>query len=120
MIISLISAVCSANSEIVEFFREMTPGSSDRQASFPSPGRIEALTKQLAKVGRLLACLALDERKSLELESEILLYKANLERLQQILPDVHRELHTHRRRLEEGRTNLQAVRAWAEALKDTF
>lgn len=119
MFFSLISAVRSANGEFVEFFREMMPSSSDRQGSFPSPSRFEALTKQLAKVGRLLGCLAFDERKSLELEPEILLYKAHLERLQQLLPDIHRELLAHRHRLEAGRVNLQAVRAWAEALKGT-
>jgi len=115
----LICAVRSANGECAAFLQERMPSNPDGPGSFPSTSRIEALAKRLFQVGNLLPGLAREEGNSPGLKSELLLYKANLKRLQQILPDVHANLRACRRRLEADRANLHAVRAWAETFKDT-
>jgi hypothetical protein len=55
-----------------------------------------------------------------ELDSELELYRRNVERLRDLLPSIHRQLLAERARLEAQRARVRSAAEWARASRQTL
>jgi hypothetical protein len=80
--------------------------------------QFEALTLLLTRLNiasQLLGGIAPGSPSDSQLEEEILTYRSNVEKLQELLPLIHRRLLADKARLEKARAHLQAATAWSDA-----
>jgi len=97
-----------------------------------APGELSGLLAALLRGGECLrnltphsAGISLPDRpahdeEAAALDQEIHEYRNNLEKLRSFLPDLHARLLAERSRLEDARTHLAAVAAWARASRKTL
>lgn len=86
-----------------------------------TPEHIAELLSQLLRVAEWLRHrLPPETEQSRQLQLELAAYRGNLERLQTLLPGLHRQLLAERARLEAERTRLRAAVQWAQASRQTL
>ena len=85
--------------------------------------RPQDLAGIVAQLLRAAACLRLPPANALAraaFEQEALAYRANLEQLKHVLPDLCLRLLAEKSRLETARTHLAAAAAWTQARRKTL
>jgi hypothetical protein len=75
---------------------------------------------ELVRAADCLRNLPANLKAGSELEKEISEYRGNLEKLKQLLPDLHGRLLAERARLQSVRAHVAAAAAWAGASKKTL
>lgn len=87
-------------------------------ARVPTPEQMSGLLSELLRAGE---CLRNRPRETdSELEEEVAEYRAQVERLRDLLPMMQRALLTERARLEQERERITAAQHWARASQQTL
>jgi len=80
------------------------------------PEALNMLLARLSQAAELLKNRSAGNRDA-QVEKEVCDYRANVERLQELLPHIHNRLLAEKARLESVRAHLEAAAAWADARK---
>ena len=95
---------------------EATPVTA--QPSAATPRQIGTLLSELMRAGQWLRNLP--EQKDPQLEQELKAYRANVERLRDLLPTIHRGLLAEKARLEQERTRVAGAAEWLKRSRQTL
>ena len=85
-----------------------------------TPEDFSAIIREISRARECLQQLSPDTDTAVPVEKELLEYRDNLEKLKQLLPDLHGRLLTEKLRLETVNNNLAAAAAWAQANEKTL
>lgn len=83
-----------------------------------TPQQMGGLLSELMRAGQWLR--QIPSQKSPQLEKELNQYRAQVERLRDILPSIHKALLRDRSRLEQERARVQSAAAWASSSRQTL
>ena len=86
-----------------------------------SPEQIAGLLSELLRAGSWLSAEPLPTTGTDgDLNLELARYRANVERLRDLMPSIHRQLLAERAHLEAQRARVQSVTAWARASRQAL
>jgi len=101
------------------------------QTEVATPEQMAALLSELLRAGAALRAEPIPAKgkgngndngnsNDPELDSELELYRRNVERLRDLLPSIHRQLLAERARLEAQRARVRSAAEWARASRQTL
>jgi hypothetical protein len=88
------------------------------QPGAATPQQMAGLLSELMRAGEWLR--ALPREKDPALEHELGVYRANVERLRELLPSIQRALLEQRARLERERARVDSASEWARSSRQTL
>jgi hypothetical protein len=91
-----------------------------KHCSTVRPQDFSDILSQLLRAAGCLRRLPAQPEAAAALEKESLKYRSNLEKLKDLLPDLHGRLLAEKSRLETAQTHVAAAAAWARASKNTL
>jgi hypothetical protein len=104
-----------------ERLRLWLEGYSNTPTAPVTPEQIANLLSELLRAGEWLRNrLPAESQRSEQLQLEVESYRENVERLQELMPEIHRRLVAERARLEAERARVQAAANWAQASRQTL
>lgn len=91
-----------------------------KESSTIRPHDFSDILSQLLRASECLRGVAPHTEAAAALEKEALEYRGNLQKLKDLLPDLHGRLLAERSRLETARNHVVAAVAWARASEKTL
>lgn len=86
-----------------------------------TPESMAMLLSELLRAGTHLRLHPLPAKgHNLDLDAEVALYRTSVERLRDLLPEIHRQLLFERAQIEAERSRLQFAAQWAKASRQTL
>jgi hypothetical protein len=84
-----------------------------------TPEQMAGFLSELLRAGEWLQS-GLPPEKDPELQTALVEYRKNVERLRELLPSIQRHLLSERARLEASRTQVESAVEWARASRQTL
>jgi hypothetical protein len=107
------------NSRLRSWFSSTFPAAG--QSASITPESMAALLSELLRAGASLRVEpAPAPGHDPDLDTELALYRSYVERLRQLLPQLHRQLVAERAQIEAQRTRVQFAAEWARASRQTL
>ena len=113
-----LATLCEVNGKLASALLRLSP--EHTHCSAIRPQDFSDLLSEILRAAQCLQCLPANSEVSAALEQQSLEYRSNLERLQHLLPELHRNLLAEKSRLENAQTNLTSAAAWARTSQKTF